>query len=106
MSSAVEMVALSSIVPPENHEVGGDFDAVVDGQTVRVRAVLERTAVIEHLPRGERVLVRKDACLVEPRAVAFVAGNPSQGVGPRQWRRLPGRPPKPEAPKPEPSSPT
>lgn len=98
MSSTVELVALSTIVPPENHEVGGDFEATVNGETVKVRAVLERTAVIENLSNGERSLVRKDACLVIPESVAFVPGNPSQGVGPRQWRRLPGRPPKPAGP--------
>jgi hypothetical protein len=27
--------------------------------------------------------------------VAFVPGNPNNGVGPRQWRRLPGKPPAP-----------
>ena len=97
MSSTVELVALSTIVPPENHEVGGDFEATVNGERVKVRAVLERTAVIEHVG-GERSLVRKDVCLVVPESVAFVAGNPSQGVGPRQWRRLPGRPPKSAGP--------
>ena len=30
-----------------------------------------------------------------PGAVMFVPGNPSAGVGPRQWRRLPGKPPQP-----------
>jgi hypothetical protein len=94
MSSTVELVALSTIVPPLNHEVGGGFDAVVAGESVRVRAVLERTVVVEDTSNGERSVVRKDLCMVVPGAVAFIPGNPSAGVGPRQWRRLPGKPPK------------
>ncbi len=88
MSKTVELVSLATIVPPPNHEVSGGFNAVVDGQPVRVRAVLER----------ERSVVRKDSCMVKPSAVAFVLGNPNNGVGPRQWRRLPGKPPAPPAP--------
>ncbi len=95
MSSTTELIPLATIVPPENHEVGGGFDAVVDGEAVRVRAVLERTVVVEHPTTGERSVVRKDNCMVDPAAVAFVPGNPSAGVGPRQWRRLPGKPPQP-----------
>ena len=93
MSSITELVPLATIVPPANHEVGGGFDAVVDGEPVRVRAVLERTVVVEHPGSGDRSVVRKDLCMVNPEAVAFVPGNPSAGVGPRQWRRLPGKPP-------------
>ncbi|GAC1658903.1 MAG: hypothetical protein NVS9B1_19910 [Candidatus Dormibacteraceae bacterium] len=92
MSSTTELVPLATIVPPLNHEVGGGFDAVVDGEPVRVRAVLERTVVVEHVS-GDRSVVRKDLCMVEADAVPFVPGNPSAGVGPRQWRRLPGKPP-------------
>jgi len=90
-------VSLASIVPPANHEVSGGFNAIVDGKQVRVRAVLERTVVIEHHEGGERSVVRKDAILVKPSAVAFVPGNPNNGVGPRQWRRLPGKPRRPRA---------
>ena len=92
MSSTTELVPLATIVPPLNHEVGGGFDAVVDGEPVRVRAVLERTVVVEHV-NGDRSVVRKDLCMVEADSVPFVPGNPSAGVGPRQWRRLPGKPP-------------
>jgi hypothetical protein len=95
MNKTVELVSLASIVPPPNHEVSGGFNAVVDGKPVRVRAVLERTVVIEHQEGGERSVVRKDNCMVKPSAVAFVPGNPNNGVGPRQWRRLPGKPPAP-----------
>ena len=95
MSSTTELIPLATIVPPANHEVGGGFDAVVDGEQVRVRAVLERTVVVEHPSTGDRSVVRKDLCMVDPGAVAFVPGNPSAGVGPRQWRRLPGKPPQP-----------
>jgi len=93
MSSTVELVTLASIVPPLNHEVAGGFDAVVHGEQVRVRAVLERTVVVEHA-NAERSVVRKELCMVEETAVPFVPGNPSAGVGPRQWRRLPGKPPR------------
>jgi len=92
---AAELVSLASIVPPLNHEVSGGFNAMVNGKQVRVRAVLERTVVIEHQEGGERSVVRKDNCMVKPSAVAFVPGNPNNGVGPRQWRRLPGKPPAP-----------
>jgi hypothetical protein len=92
---AADLVSLASIVPPLNHEVSGGFNAMVDGKQVRVRAVLERTVVIEHQEGGERSVVRKDNCMVKPSAVAFVPGNPNNGVGPRQWRRLPGKPPAP-----------
>ena len=95
MNKTAELVSLATIVPPPNHEVSGGFSAVVDGQQVRVRAVLERTVVIEHHEGGERSVVRKDNCMVKPSAVAFVPGNPNNGVGPRQWRRLPGKPPAP-----------
>jgi len=93
MSKIVDLVSLASIVPPLNHEVSGGFNAMVDGKQVRVRAVLERTVVIEHQEGGERSVVRKDNCMVKPSAVEFVPGNPNNGVGPRQWRRLPGKPP-------------
>ncbi|HEV2954056.1 MAG TPA: hypothetical protein VG015_08190 [Candidatus Dormibacteraeota bacterium] len=92
MSSTVELVSLSTIVPPLNHEVSGGFNAMVDGETVRVRAVLERTVVVEHTANGDRSVVRKDLCLVEPDSVCFIPGNSTAGVGPRQWRRLPGKP--------------
>src|SRR5438876_12186109 len=95
MNKIVELVSLASIVPPLNHEVSGGFSAVVDGKQVRVRAVLERTVIIEHHEGGERSVVRKDNCMVKPSAVAFVPGNPNNGVGPRQWRRLPGKPAAP-----------
>ena len=94
MSSTAELVPLATIVPPANHEVGGGFDALVHGESVRVRAVLERTVVVEHSGNGERSVVRKDLCMVNPDEVAFVPGNPSASLGPRQWRRLPGKPPK------------
>jgi protease I len=66
MSSTAELVPLATIVPPANHEVGGGFDALVDGRSVRVRAVLERTVVVEHHENGERSVVRKDICMVNP----------------------------------------
>ena len=93
MTNSVELVTLDTIVPPENHEVAAGFDALVNGEPVRVRAVLERTVVVEHAD-AERTLVRKDLCWVDRASVPFVLGNPSAGVGPRQWRRLPGKPPK------------
>src|ERR1700694_4041904 len=104
---AADLVSLASIVPPLNHEVSGGFNAMVDGKQVRVRAVLERTVVIEHQEGGERSVVRKDNCMVKPSAVAFVPGNPNNGVGPRQWRRLPGKPPATPrvGPSPPPGSP-
>ena len=92
MNKIIELVSLASIVPPPNHEVSGGFNAIVDGKQVRVRAVLERTVIIEHHEGGERSVVRKDNCMVKPSAVAFVLGNPNNGVGPRQWRRVPGKP--------------
>jgi hypothetical protein len=93
MSHIAELVPLVSIVPPPNYEIAGGFDAFVDGQLVHVRAVLERTVVVEHA-NADRSVVRKELCMVEQAAVPFVPGNPSAGVGPRQWRRLPGKPPK------------
>ena len=54
MSKIVDLVSLASIVPPLNHEISGGFSAMVDGKQVRVRAVLERTVVIEHQEGGER----------------------------------------------------
>src|SRR5260370_10096667 len=98
--TAADLVSLASIVPPLNHEVSGGFNAMVNGQQVRVRAVLERTVVIEHHEGGERSVVRKDNCMVKPSAVAFVPGNPKNSVGPRQWRRVPGKPPPPARPPP------
>ena len=72
MSKIIDLVSLASIVPPPNHEVSGGFNAIVNGKEVRVRAVLERTVVIEHQEGGERSVVRKDNCMVKPSAVAFV----------------------------------
>ena len=95
MSSTLGLVPLASIVPPANHEISGGFRAVVEGRPVRVRAVLERTVVVEDADGGERSVVRKENCFVVPADVSFVMGNPNQGVGPRQWRRLPGKPPLP-----------
>src|SRR5256884_9994963 len=95
MNKIVELVSLASIVPPPNHEVSGGFNAIVDGKQVRVRAVLERTVIIEHHEGGERSVVRKDNCMVKPSAGAFVLGNPHKRVWPREWRRLPGKAPAP-----------
>ncbi len=93
MGRAAELVPLASVVPPANHEVAAGFDAVVDGEPVRVRAVLERTVVVEHA-NCERSVVSKERCMVDAESVPFVPGNPAAGVGPRQWRRLPGKPSK------------
>jgi hypothetical protein len=93
MSSTAELVPLTRITPPANYEVAAGFDAYVNGESVHVRAVLERTVVVEH-SNAERSVVRKDRCMVEEAAVPFMPGNPSMGVGPRQWRRLPGKAPK------------
>src|SRR2546427_11475216 len=100
MSKTVELVSLASIVPPPNHEVSGGFSAIVDGKQVRVRAVLERTVVIEHQEGGERSVVRKDSCMVKPSAVAFVPGDPNNGGGPRPWGPAPGKTPPPPQQKP------
>ena len=59
------------------------------------RARLALNFVVNYEEGGERSVVRKDNCMVKPSAVAFVLGNPNNGVGPRQWRRLPGKPPAP-----------
>jgi hypothetical protein len=80
MSKIIDLVSLASIVPPPNHEVSGGFNAIVNGKEVRVRAVLERTVVIEHQEGGERSVVRKDNCMVKPSAVAFVPGNPNNAA--------------------------
>lgn len=101
MSSNAELVTLASIVPPEDHEVGAGFDAVVNGEQVRVRAVLERTVVVEHAGDRERSVVRKDLCMVSPADISFVIGN---AVGPRTWRRLPGKPKPDSAPAPAPAA--
>lgn len=93
--STTELIPLVSVVPPANHEVTGGFDAMVGEEQVHVRAVLERTVVVEHA-NGDRSVVRKDLCMVVPDSVPFIPGNPSAGVGPRQWRRLPGKPPQPQ----------
>ena len=63
MNKIIDLVSLASIVPPPNHEVSGGFTAMVNGEQVRVRAVLERTVVIEHHEGGERSVVRKDNCI-------------------------------------------
>ncbi|MGH7868831.1 MAG: hypothetical protein ACREP9_14670 [Candidatus Dormibacteraceae bacterium] len=94
MNSTAELICLDTIEAPEDKEVGGGFSAMVEDQEVEVRAVLERTAVVEY-PGGKRCVVRKNICFVEESTVPFVTGNPHTGVGPRQWRRLPGKPPKP-----------
>lgn len=93
MSRTTDLIPLATVEPPDDHEVAGGFSGVVNGEDVHVRAVLERTVVVEY-PNGERGVVRKDLCLVEEGTVPFVPGSPNAGVGPRQWRRLPGKPPK------------
>src|SRR2546423_5831595 len=102
MSKTVELVSLASIVPPLNHEVSGGFNAMVNGKQVRVRAVLERTVVIEHQEGGERSVVRKDSCMVKPSAVAVVPGKPKKSVRARHWGRPPGKTPPPPKQKPAP----
>src|SRR2546429_9630499 len=95
MNKIIDLVSLASIVPPANHEVSGGFNAIVDGQPVRVRAVLERTVVIEHHEGGERSVVRKDNSMVKPSAVSFVPGKHNYCVGPLHRLRMPGQPPAP-----------
>src|SRR2546429_9985417 len=99
MSKTVELVSLASIVPPLNHEVSGGFNAMVNGKQVRVRAVLERTVVIEHQEGGERSVVRKDSCMVKPSAGAFGPGKSKKRVGARPVGRPPGEPPPSAEPK-------
>src|SRR3977135_2625891 len=77
MNKIVDLVSLASIVPPPNHEVSGGFNAMVDGKQVRVRAVLERTVVIEHHEGGERSVVRKDNCMVKQSAVVSAPATPT-----------------------------
>lgn len=60
------LVTLASLDDGESYIVPG-FTALVDGDTVLVTAVLERTAVIQK--DGIRSLVRKDLCLVETDSV-------------------------------------
>src|SRR5260370_32664886 len=89
MDKIADLVSLASIVPPPNHEVSGGFNAIVDGKQVRVRAVLERTVVIEHQEGGERSVVRKDNCLVKPSAVACFPAEPHNRGWPRHSVRRP-----------------
>ena len=65
-AAPVELVSLASIVPPLNHEVSGGFNAMVDGKQVRVRAVLERTVVVEPAPGEPKVLVNRRRLMVDP----------------------------------------
>ena len=67
MNKIVDLVSLASIVPPPNHEVSGGFNAMVDGKQVRVRAVLERTVVVEPAPGEPKVLVNRRRLFVDPR---------------------------------------
>jgi len=99
MEKPADLVSLASIVPPANHEVSGGFNAIVDGKQVRVRAVLERTVVIEHHEGGERSVVRKDAILVKPSA-AVRARQPQQRSRPTAVAPAAGQAPGDPAPGP------
>ena len=101
MSRTTELVPLATIVPPLNHEVAAGFDAVVAGEPVRVRAVLERTVVVEHA-NAERSVVRKEPWSSETPGSTreSVWATPSKVLWlslrtiTRQWapRRFPGSP--------------
>jgi hypothetical protein len=60
------LVSLASLDDGEVYFVPG-FTALVHGERALVTAVLERTAVVQK--DGERTLVRKEFCLVEPGSV-------------------------------------
>ena len=48
-----------------------DFPALVDGKSVWVTAVLERTAVVEPAPGEPKVLVNRQHCMVDPSEIRF-----------------------------------
>ena len=48
-----------------------DFPALVDGKSVWVTAVLDRTAVVEPAPGEPKVLVNRQRCLVDPDEIRF-----------------------------------
>lgn len=76
-----------------------DFWALVDGERVFVTAVLERTVVYIH--EGERKLVNRSKCLVDP---AVIEMRPVAGTS--TWRsRGKGTPAKTEAPEAVPDEP-
>lgn len=65
------LVSMATIIPPAGFELGGGYRALVDGRDVLVRAVLNRTAVIEY-EDGYRTVMRKANCWIHPADVVFV----------------------------------
>lgn len=81
------LVSLASIDVPKGQEVIGDFDAIWNGETVFVTAVLERTcvAVIQKGERrGEKVLIGKDKLRVERNNIHL---RPANGASEREAAR-------------------
>lgn len=64
------LVSIATIVPPAGYELGGGYRALVDGHDVLVRAVLNRTAVIEY-DNGYRTVMKKANCWINPADVVF-----------------------------------
>ncbi|MDQ6772434.1 MAG: hypothetical protein M3024_05515 [Candidatus Dormibacteraeota bacterium] len=66
-------MSLDSIAPDGEVDILPDFPALVEGRSVWVTAVLDRTAVIEPAPGEPKQLVRRSGCLVDPTDLRFSA---------------------------------
>ncbi len=65
------LVSLDSVRPQDEAQILPDFPAEIDGRTVWVTAVLERTAVVEPAPGEPKILVNRRQCMVDPSRLRF-----------------------------------
>ena len=68
MSSTTELIPLATIVPPENHEVGGGFDAGDSDQARRKVHHTERSRLLSaNRQRSQRRPINRGPPLLRPR---------------------------------------
>jgi hypothetical protein len=70
-SKAERMISLDRVTTESEVVILPDFPAMVDGKSVWVTAVLERTAVVEPAPGEPKILVNRQRCMVDPSEIRF-----------------------------------
>lgn len=70
-SKAERLISLDRVTTESEVVILPDFPALVDGKSVWVTAVLERTAVVEPAPGEPKILVNRQRCMVDPSEIRF-----------------------------------
>src|SRR5204863_149741 len=89
VTAVLERTAVVEPAPGEPKVLVNRHRLLVDPQQLRVRHLASKEAARRGREAARQLRLQEH----NPAAVAFVPGTPNNGAGPRQWRRLPGKPP-------------